>query len=957
MSVQATTGMQAEPGSMMAEYGGVLRTSRAGRKTAGGEEAAGGGKSGIEKGTGQNPEGHGSGPFQGGRKLHIKKIAVLVAVILIPLVYSYFYLAAFWDPYSRLDELPVAIVNMDAGADINGVQRSVGTELADRLVKDNSLKWVLTDSHDAEEGLANRRYYAEINLPESFSKDIASAESRNRIPAIIVYRSNEKRNFLASQVLNRAMLELKTEVSGTLNEGIADQMVVEFKKIPDNLAELNNGLAEMQDGAGQIQAGTLELTDGQSTFNGKLGELKTGLNKLSVGTETLAVKLGAFRDGQLKFSDGLVQLDAGILRAAEGSKSLQDNLGLFHDGQVQYGEGLAQLRKGFGDALAGAGNLKAGSAALRDGQDKYQAGTVSLAAGLSSAKAGSAKLSDGTNQILGGLEAFSSALTGGAVQAQILCDKSAGFRAQLSGAAGGLEQVKNGYGGLNTDIASFNSELTDYIADVDSLVTDSTLADEASSLRSHAAVLAGTSTTLVGKLTYLNGALAPTPGGIQALNAGYAQLDGGVQALAGSVKDAADKAEQLKKGALDAATGAKSLDEGLSSALNGSAQLASSGASLLKGQQDLAAGAETLQAGLAQVDTGLGTLAGKGGELTDASGKLLQGATDLQTGMMKLEDGSATLNDNMKRLSEGGAQLSAGAAELAGGAATAAAGSGKLLAAGGDLLSGEKELSDGALKLKDGLDTAHGKVSDTIAEARAKTSELEGLGTYMKEPVVMKEDRTNPVPDYGTGFAPYFMSLSLWVGALMMYFGIYMDRSIRFRKRRAKLYISEFWKYGLVGIVQAVVLGRVLEIGLHLQVRSQSAFYLTCILVSLCFVSIMQFLIVHLKDVGKFLAILILILQLTSCGGTFPMELVPGFFNLINPLMPMTYSVNALKETISGVDWRYLHWNLLVLGAIFSAFQAASLALFHVKRKRNPEENGAGGRNAGQRHVPAGASD
>ena len=93
----------------------------------------------------------------------------------------------------------------------------------------------------------------------------------------------------------------------------------------------------------------------------------------------------------------------------------------------------------------------------------------------------------------------------------------------------------------------------------------------------------------------------------------------------------------------------------------------------------------------------------------------------------------------------------------------------------------------------------------------------------------------------------------------------------------------------------------------------------------------MRFLLVQLRDVGKFLAILLLILQLTFCGGTFPMELVPDFFNVLNPFMPMTYSVNALKEVISGNDYGYLTQNIVVLAAIALAFLVLNLVSSKIR--------------------------
>ena len=120
----------------------------------------------------------------------------------------------------------------------------------------------------------------------------------------------------------------------------------------------------------------------------------------------------------------------------------------------------------------------------------------------------------------------------------------------------------------------------------------------------------------------------------------------------------------------------------------------------------------------------------------------------------------------------------------------------------------------------------------------------------------------------------------------------------------------------MIGLMQAVLLALVLQFGLGLQINHPLAFYLACCLVSMVFIAIVQFLIVFLKDIGKFLAIALLILQLTSCGGTFPMETVPKFFNLLYPFMPMTYSVGLFKDTISGTGAMGLDKNSLVLMGI-----------------------------------------
>jgi len=139
--------------------------------------------------------------------------------------------------------------------------------------------------------------------------------------------------------------------------------------------------------------------------------------------------------------------------------------------------------------------------------------------------------------------------------------------------------------------------------------------------------------------------------------------------------------------------------------------------------------------------------------------------------------------------------------------------------------------------------------------------------------------------------------------------------------------------YLLIGFSQAVVLGIVLLLGLGLKVDNLPLYFLSCCLVSMVFISIIQFLMVFLKDLGKFLCMLLLILQLTSCGGTFPMETVPKLFNQLYNFMPMTYSVGLFKQSISGVSASDLLINTGVLFGILVVFMTLTLIFSNVKTK------------------------
>lgn len=207
--------------------------------------------------------------------------AVIAAIIIVPFLYSYFYLGAFWDPYSKLEELPVAVVNEDKGAVIDGENRNLGQEFCDRLKEDASLKFTFTNAEDAKIGCEGKEYYASISIPEDFSSNIASAGTTDKKAALITYSPNEKRNFLASQILNRAVLEMEEEIRASVDKEIVQELSGQLGEVPEQLTDLQEGL-------GKLDQGALELFDGSGTLSDGTKDLLNGTTTLYEGANTLA---------------------------------------------------------------------------------------------------------------------------------------------------------------------------------------------------------------------------------------------------------------------------------------------------------------------------------------------------------------------------------------------------------------------------------------------------------------------------------------------------------------------------------------------------------------------------------------------------------------------------------------------------------------------------------------------
>ena len=250
--------------------------------------------------------------------------------------------------------------------------------------------------------------------------------------------------------------------------------------------------------------------------------------------------------------------------------------------------------------------------------------------------------------------------------------------------------------------------------------------------------------------------------------------------------------------------------------------------------------------------------------------------------------------------------------------------------------SGTEQLLDGSKELQAGTNTFKAEIDKGITDTKQELEKLERLDEYVKDPVKIEEIDYAEVDSYGVGFAPYFMSISLWVGALIMLTIFYHDPEGRFKLlgKNAENKFLRTGLYSLIAVAQGVVLGFLLKAGLGFNVTNMGLYYISCILISLLFFSIIQFLIVNFKDVGKFLSILLLVLQLAASGGTFPIETVPKGFQILYNFMPMNYTIKLLKESLVKIDSGFIASNVCIILGIFVIFIGITLLLDFLRVKK-----------------------
>ncbi|WP_063222369.1 YhgE/Pip domain-containing protein [Bacillus cereus] len=975
-----------------------------------------------------------------------KKILIpIIAVLFVPILYAGMFLWAFWDPYKQLDDLPVAVVNLDKGAVFDGKPIEVGKGLVDNLKDNTSFKWEFVSEKEAKKGIEGRKYYMLVRIPDDFSSNATTLLKDDPKPLNLEYIPNESLNFLSSQIGGTAIEKIKGEVSSTLTKTYAEKMFDSIQDVSKGLADGAEGASKLHDGSSELHDGSSKVTDGLHTLQGKSGEMKDGVGKLSDGsgkvtaglntlnskTGEMQIGIGKLVDGSGKVTDGLHVLNsnAGIGKLVDGSGKVTDGLhalnsnagiGKLVDGSGKVTDGLntlnsktSEMQTGIGKLVDGSGKVTAGlnmlnskTGELRDGSEKVTGGLNKLVSKSGELKTGTTDLSNGMEKLVEGqsqLEKGSQEIQKGLQDLNSNVQKSvAGLEEMQSKVPSILNTVNEKIDGAGANVNQLN-ELTQSTAgdaknaaqevanlqkQIESLPKEyqeqlqpfiTSAVKSTATVQQKAVGVAGGTNKLNEEVKQSIGEIHQTTNGLQNKlpnPAGVKTLAGGVEKLTNAQNEFVSKFHAFGEGLDNAKIGADKLKDGSVQLIDGVTQLQSGSGKVTAGLGQLSAGVNQLADGSSQVTGGLGTLsaganqmAGGVNQLADGSSQVTGGLGTLSVGVTKLADGSSqvtgglgTLSVGVTKLADGSNQvtgglgtLSVGAGQMSGGITQLANGSGQVTTGLGALSTGSTQLIDGVNKLADGsgkvtdglvkVNDGSGELAEKLGEGAEKTGEVKGTDkTYdmFASPVKVKTEKMAEVPNYGTGFTPYFLSLGLFVGALLLSIVYPLRDTVGVPKSGFSWFISKFGVLLSVGIIQAIVADIILLFGLGVEVQSIPYFILFSIVTSLAFIALIQCLVTAFGDAGRFIAIITLIIQLTTSAGTFPLELIPKFLQPFNAWLPMTYSVSGLKAVVSSGDFNFMWQNigiLMIFIVVLSLGTIASLTWMHKRQFRNIAEN------------------
>ncbi|MCM6846438.1 YhgE/Pip domain-containing protein [Lactococcus lactis] len=621
-------------------------------------------------------------------------------------------------------------------------------------------------------------------------------------------------------------------------------MVITF---PENFSENATTLMNKKPKTVQLD---YQTTRGHNYISSKMSEsamnqLKSEVSKNITETYTKEIfaKLGDMKSGMKEASDGSNKLADGTSSALNGSKELSSNLNTLSSSSLTFTDGANNLNSGLNKYVSGVNQAANGGQQLSSGADQFVSGTQQLAAGTQTLADKSKELSAGLTEL---------------TQKTAL---SAEQQAQISQLQNGLTDLNNAIQNGAKDTGSADSVKNDLASVKKSLEdTQTILSDIVPNQIKAMAQTKAYNSLKTDQQNELNAAI---------LNSAQSTLS----PIQTSMTSVADSLTDVGNQLMGIQNQTKELAQNSNVALPGANAIISQ-----------------LSTGLSDVNSALANQVTPGfAQYADGVNQANAGAQQLASKSKDLQSGTVQLVSGLSQLQANGSTLTSGSNQLAGGAQQISSGSQQLANGGSSLTSGLGTLNTGA----NNLSTALTKADDTLSATNNSNENAKKVAAPLK----LKHTDHDNVPENGAGMTPYMINVALFIGALATNVVIGIGFSGEKWKSGREFMLAKIGTNGLVALLQGIIVwGAVALLGLrpnHLW-----EMLLSVLLISFAYMAINTFFLTALGKIGEFLMIVVLVLQLATSAGTYPLQLAPKIYQVISPWLPMTYGLKMLRETI-----------------------------------------------------------
>ncbi|MDT2836596.1 YhgE/Pip domain-containing protein [Enterococcus durans] len=853
---------------------------------------------------------------------------LIIAIMIIPSLYAWFNIKALWDPYGNTGELPIAVYSADKPAEFQGKEIAIGKEVIKSLHDNKQLGWQFVDSKkELEDGVRSGEYYAGIYLPEDFSEDLLSFTSGDINKPKIEYTVNEKINAIAPKITDKGATAIQTQISDEFIKTASSTLLKVFNEIgydiDSNLVSINkvkSMILSTDENLDTIDRYTQQVLDLQK----QLPDIKEKLNKANEFIDYLpevdemgqkVVELNGKMPQLQEQAKIILDLQQKIPEIQNAGKQLAEIDGDFSSIQETMNQGINEAKQGLTiiqqvqDILPDVKNLE-GQANNLASQTK--AGANQLKDALSGITTSVKTTLDSIGQVATTTSSLASTINQAISDNQLTDDEKQKIGEVLTNFANSIPEQQNAI-----------DQLVSFLTKLQENAGNTKLQNIIDALNNAKPVLS----ILQERVTALN----------QAIQSG--NIDD-VKTLLGQVQDAAKNVNSLVS-AIDPAQASSTVESILNQVISTieTAQGALSKADQIDFGSLLSSTKATVTNAVAILEKYQKEMPAIGQEIHDANTMLNGNMATIVDGINK---GADLYNNDLPVLAN---KLNLAADfiqndwptlknEITGTMSTVNEKMPQVetaVNAAADLITNDwPSIKTGIQKAADAIRKGEqevdlGEVIKLLKLDATKESD------FFTSPVELKTNALYPIANNGSASTPFYTALCLWVGAVLLSSvattDYYLGKKDRNNFTKREQFVARMLTFLTMAVAQSLIvtLGNIFLLGVDVQNPVYSVLF--AVLIGLAFMMIVYVLAALFDNVGKGLAIIILVLSISGGGGNYPIQVSGKFFQMINPFLPFTHAVNLLRESAGGIYWPNAIPAIWIMIALFIVFGIVGTAV------------------------------
>lgn len=847
---------------------------------------------------------------------------LIVALMIIPSLYAWFNIKALWDPYSNTGELPIAVYSDDQTATFQDKSVNIGDEVLKNLKKNKQLGWRFVDSKkELDKGVQSGKYFAGIYLPKDFSKDLLSFTSGDINKPKIEYSINEKINAIAPKITSKGASSIQSQISEEFIKTASSTLIKTFNDIgydiDKNMVSIQKVKSMILDTDANI--GTIDTYAKQVTdLHGKMPELKEKLAKANDAMKYLP-EVDALGEKIVELNGKMPS----IKEQASVILTLQEKIPEIQNA----GRQIAMIDEDFASVEQ---TMSEGIQEAKQGLEIIQQ--------VQTALPDIRKLSDQANDLgnvtLDGANQLEKALPGitqsvgtilkaiGTISAGVntALEDLKNHRLPVEEREAIKQQLSESLGKQHENI----QQLIQLFTQIQEATGNTDLQDTINRLNTIDGIVVRLKTDVDN--IDVN---AVTDADLNAIQAEAQQVEATVNsinpdAIENTVKTILDKLIATIQNAQGQLNKAQQIDfEGL---LSSTSQTVTNAISLLeKYQAEMPAIKQEIHDANTMLNGNMETIVNginRGADLYKNDLPVIQDKVSKAAAFMQNDypgirkDLTNTLKTVNEKMPDVEAALDKANELIINDWPNIKTG---LHKAANAIRKGEKEVDLGEILKLLKLDA--NKESD-----------------FFTQPVEVKEHAVYPIANNGSASTPFYTALCLWVGAVLFSSvattDVYLEGKDKKRFSKREQFSARMFTFIVMGIGQALIvtLGNYFALGVDVRNPAYSVWF--AVLIAITFMIMVYVLVALFGNVGKGIAIIILVLSISGGGGNYPIQVSGKFFQMINPFLPFTHAVNLLRESAGGIYWPNAWFAICIMVGISVVFSIGGAILYpHLEHR------------------------